>query len=147
MAGQLVGIVNAKISEEGIEGLGFAIPIDIAYCIIDDLVKYGYVRGIVDSGLTVIEVTDQNRYYAYQKYGITTTGVIIFESKNTDNLKFGDKIVNIDGVEIKSAQDVEIAIKSHKVGDTVAVTVKRNGETVEVELTLAEKVPESVSFD
>lgn len=147
MAGQLVGIVNAKISEEGIEGLGFAIPIDVAYCIIDDLVKFGYVRGVVDSGLTVIEVTDQNRYYAYQKYGITTMGVIIFESKNTDKLKFGDKVVSIDGVPVKSAQDVEVAIKSHKVGDTVKVTVKRSGETVEVDLKLAEKIPKSVSFD
>ncbi len=147
MAGQLIGIVNAKISEEGIEGLGFAIPIDVAYCIIDDLVKYGYVRGIVDSGLTVIEVTDQNRYYVYQKYGISTTGVIIFESKYSDELKFGDKIVKMDGVEVNSAQDVDVVIKSHKVGDTVKVTVERNGKTVEAGLVLAEKVPESVSFD
>ena len=147
MAGQLVGVVNAKISEEGIEGLGFAIPIDVAYCIIDDLVKYGYVRGIVDSGLTVIEVNDQNRYYAYQKYGITTTGVIIFESKNTDALKFGDKIVRMDGIEVNSAQEVDVIIKSHKVGDAVTVSVERSGKTVEVVLTLAEKIPESVSFD
>lgn len=147
MAGQLIGIVNAKISEEGIEGLGFAIPIDVAYCIIDDIVKYGYVRGVVDSGLTVIEVTEQNRIYAYHQYGISTVGVIIFESANTDQLKFGDKIVLINGTEVNTAADVDVIIKSHKVGDTVKVTVERNGKRLTVDLTLTEKVPETVVFD
>ena len=145
MAGQLVGIVNAKISEEGIEGLGFAIPIDVAYCIIDDLINYGYVRGVVDSGLTVMDVTAQNYYYFYD-YGIRTTGVIIFESKNTSDLEFGDKILKIDGVDIESSADVEVILKSHKVGDTLKLIIQRGGVKLSVNLTLTEKVPEKVVF-
>ena len=146
MAGQLVGIVNAKISEEGIEGLGFAIPIDVAYCIIDDLINYGYVRGVVDSGLTVMDVTAQNYYYFYD-YGIRTTGVIIFESKNTSDLEFGDKILKIDGVDIESSADVEVILKSHKVGDTLKLIIQRGGVKLSVNLTLTEKVPEKVVFE
>lgn len=145
MAGQLVGIVNAKISEEGIEGLGFAIPIDVAFSTIDDLINYGYVRGVVDCGLTVMDVTAQNYYYFYD-YGIRTTGVIVFESKNSAELKFGDKITEIDGVEISSSHDVEVVVKSHKVGDVLTVTVVRLGMEIEVELVLTEKIPEKVVF-
>ena len=147
MAGQLIGIVNAKVAEEGIEGLGFAIPIDIAYVIIKDLIDYGYVRGVVDSGLTVMDVTHQNLPYVYQKYGIITTGVIIIDSKNTDELKHGDKIVSMNGSEIVSSADVEFILKSCEVGDVVKVTVDRNGTAFEVGLTLTEKVPDSVSFE
>lgn len=146
MAGQLIGIVNAKISEEGIEGLGFAIPIDIAHPTISDLVKCGYVRGVVDSGLTVMEVTNQNLYYAYQKYGITSTGVIIIESRNSSELQLGDIIVSVNGSSISSASDIEIILKQFSVGDTITLTVKRNNENKEVKLTLTEKVPDQVSF-
>lgn len=146
MAGQLIGIVNAKISEEGIEGLGFAIPIDIAHPIISDLIKYGYVRGVVDSGLTIMEVTNQNLYYAYQKYGITSTGVIIIESRNTSELQLGDIIVSVNGSSIFSASDIELILKQFSVGDTITLTVKRNNENKEVKLTLTEKVPDQVSF-
>jgi serine protease Do len=146
MAGQLIGIVNAKISEEGIEGLGFAIPIDIAHPIISDLIKYGYVRGVVDSGLTIMEVTNQNLYYAYQKYGITSTGVIIIESRNTSELQLGDIIVSVNGSAISSASDIELILKQFSVGDTITLTVKRNNENKEVKLTLTEKVPDQVSF-
>lgn len=146
MAGQLIGIVNAKVSEEGIEGLGFAIPIDIAHPIISDLIKYGYVRGVVDSGLTIMEVTNQNLYYAYQKYGITSTGVIIIESRNSSELQLGDIIVSVNGSAISSASDIELILKQFTVGDTIKLTVKRNNENKEVKLTLTEKVPDQVSF-
>ncbi len=147
MAGQLIGVINAKISEEGIEGLGFAIPIDIAYPVIEDLVKYGYVRGVVDSGLTVMEVTEQNRYYVYQKYGISTVGVIIIESRNTSELKPGDIIVSVNGDSISSASEIDLILRGCNVGDSITLTVKRSGQEKSVELTLTEKVPDRVSFD
>ena len=147
MAGQLIGIVNAKVSEEGIEGLGFAIPIDVAHCIIEDLIQYGYVRGKVDSGLTVMEVTSQNIHYAYSKYGISTLGVIVIESRNTSDLELGDIIISVDGVSISSASDIELLLKGKNVGDTLTVKIKRDGSEKSVSLPLTEKVPDSVSFD
>ncbi len=147
MAGQLVGIVNAKISEEGIEGLGFAIPIDIAYEIIDDLVDYGYVRGKVDTGLELIDVTNKNLMSAYQNYGVTTTGVIIIESKYSSELYCGDKIVSINNVQISSSTDIKLLLKSCSIGDRIKVVVLRNGEEKTAEIILREKVPDLVSFE
>ena len=147
MAGQLIGVVNAKISQTGIEGLGFAIPIDVAHTVIVDLIEYGYVRGVVSSGLTVLDVTAQNRYIVYQRYGISTIGVVVLESANTDELKLGDKIISIDGVEIETSDDITLLLKSYSVGDTVTVKISRDGKESEVSLTLTEQVPESVIFD
>ena len=147
MAGELVGIVNAKISEAGIEGLGFAIPIDVAYRIIEDIISYGYVRGVVDSGLTVIEVTKQNLPFAYANYGISSIGVIVIESRYSDELKLGDKITSIEGRQIKTAEDISLLLKTCSVGDVITVTVERNGDKLNVELTLREKQPDSVDFN
>ncbi len=147
MAGQLIGIVNSKISEEGIEGLGFAIPIDVAHSVIEDLVKYGYVRGVVDSGLTVMEVTNQNYHYAYQKYGIKTTGVIIIDSKNSSELNIGDRIVSVNGISVSSAEEIDVIFKSCNVGDSILIVAERNGAELKVNITLTEKIPDSVTFD
>ncbi|MBQ9132104.1 MAG: trypsin-like peptidase domain-containing protein, partial [Clostridia bacterium] len=64
--GKLIGIVNAKYASEGVEGLAFAIPIDSAFLVEQDLIRYGYVRGVVDDGLSTLDITEANlRYYYY----------------------------------------------------------------------------------
>ena len=146
MAGELIGVVNAKAAGEDVEGLGFAIPIDFAHKIIEDLVNYGYVRDVVDHGLVMLDVTTQNLPFAYQKYGITTTGVVIVESEYTKELKHGDVIIAINGASINTSNDVNIAVKAYSVGETVSVTVKRGDKTVNVSLVLHEKKPETVDF-
>lgn len=147
MAGRLVGVVNAKASGEDLEGLGFAIPIDIAHKVIEDLINFGYVRGIADHGLVLLDVNSQNLPYAYQKYGITSTGVVVVGSQYGGSFEYGDVVIAVNGTEISSSNEVDIAVKSHGVGETVIFTVLRNGKTVSVSLTLREKVPEYVSFD
>ena len=146
-AGELVGIINAKISEEGIEGLGFAIPIDVAYCMIQDILNYGYVRGVVDTGLTVLQVSNQNLPFAYANYGITSVGVIIIESRYTNELKLGDKIVAIDGKKVDTVDEINILLQSYSVGDVMRITIERDSKTLNVDLLLREKQPESVDFD
>ena len=146
MAGQLVGVVNAKAAGSDVEGLGFAIPVDYAHIIIEDLVNYGYVRGKVDHGLIMLDVTAQNLPSAYRKYGITNIGVVILDSAYSDALKYGDTIVSVNGQEVSSSSDVELIIKKLHVGDVVTFCVTRGKEQVEVKLELHEKVPDTVSF-
>ena len=147
MAGQLVGIVNAKIAEEGIEGLGFAIPIDIAYKTITEIMEGGSA-GVADDGLTVIDVKSVTAAY---KYGVSFLGAIIIESKYTDELKYGDCITAVNGIEIESADDIDIIIESLNVGDEITVSVVRrvNGANVQkdVKITLREMVSDSVNFN
>lgn len=145
MKGELVGIVNAKASGEDIEGLGFAIPVDTAYTVICDLVQYGYVRGVPDCGLSTIDITAQNLYTFY-RYGITSTGVMIYESKYSDELKSGDMIVSVNGISVSSSSEVESIIQACSVGDSVTFTVQRSNKTVNVSLTLRERVPDYINF-
>ena len=56
LKGELIGIVNAKYTATGAEGLGFAIPVDTAYAVELDLIRYSYVRGVVDHGLTTVDI-------------------------------------------------------------------------------------------
>ncbi len=147
MAGQLIGVVNAKAAGEDVEGLGFAIPIDFAHRVIEDLINYGYVRGVVDHGLIMLDVTGKNLAAAYRKYGITSIGVYILESRFTSELKFGDRILSINGSEVAGAAQADLICKSYSVGDTVTVAVSRGEQIIEVKLTLQEKVPDSVSFE
>ena len=125
MSGELIGIVNAKQSSTGIEGLGFAIPANIVRKDINDLLTHGYIQGRVTLGIDV-------RYYTNQSLG-GTTGVFVSNGGNTD-LWVMDRIVKIGDVEINTLSDFNSAIKKLTVGDTVDVQVVRSGvmNTVQV---------------
>ena len=60
---------------------------------------------------------------------------------------FGDTIVSIDSYRIETIADVELVMKNYKVGDKITVKVKRSGVTVDVEVILEEKVPDTVDFN
>ena len=141
-AGQLVGIVNAKCSSEEVEGLGFAIPIDKAYDIITELIDYRYVRGKAGIGLTLVDVTSSQTAMVY--FNSRYIGVYVYESKDTDELKYGDLIVSVDDVKIESTDDIENILRQKGVGDVITVNVYRSstGKMFDVELTLTEYIPE-----
>lgn len=101
----------------------------------------------VDCGLSVWEVTEENRFFVYKKFGIDSIGVIIFDSENSSKLRFGDRILEIEGAKIKSPRDIDEIIKNCKVGDTVRVTVDRKGERIVVDLLITERLAEKVNFD
>jgi len=142
MKGQLVGIVNAKSSGSNIDNIGFAIPSDTAYDIIYELITYGYVTGRVDAGLTLIDITDT---YTAWYYGVSTLGVYVYDSKYTDEIQSGDRIVSVNGVEVSTAGDINGEISGLSVGDTVVLRISRKGKQFDVNLTLREYVPTSVS--
>ncbi len=139
MAGELVGVVNAKMSSEEIEGLGFAIPADTAYEIACELIEYRYVRGRVTTGLTLVDVgsVQTAMYYFNSRH----TGVYVYDSVS-DVLKYGDFILSVNGTEISESGEINELICDAKVGDTVTFVVYRNKEAVTVELTLMEQIPE-----
>ena len=142
--GELIGIVNAKYEQTGVEGLAFAIPIDWAYKVQLDLMKYGYVRGIADSGLTVVEVNQDNFYqYAYY-YGVKTQGVYVIESQYCEDLRNKDLIVSVNGIEVSTSAQLNAVCKACKIGDTVEVLYSRDGNTYTTQLTLQEYVPEHI---
>lgn len=135
MYGELVGIVNAKSSGTDIEGLGFAIPIDTAKEVIDDIISNGYVTGRVEAGFSLLEVTDA---MTARMYGVSTLGLYIMESKSAD-FQRGDRIIAMDGKEIADVAGFKDLLEDHSVGDVVQITVIRDGATQTISLTLGEK--------
>ena len=135
LRGELIGIVNAKYSSEGAEGLGFAIPSDTVVRIYEDLIRYGYVKGRPDSGITL-----GTMYYNFFNYAICIT-----ESRYTDALLPYDVLVSIDGVQPKSLAEAEAMLKSYEIGDVITVVVSRTeGRTSTkhtVEITVREYEP------
>lgn len=143
LAGQLVGIVNAKYAAEGVEGLAFAIPIDSAYAVECDLIEHGYVRGVADCGLELLDITRAN-LSGYRWCGIDTVGVYVVSSEYTDELKNKDRIVSVDATAVSTADEVQAIVSQHKVGDSLTFVVSRDGKEVSVTVTLREYVPDSV---
>ena len=132
--GELIGIVNAKSSGSDIEGLGFAIPINTAKKIIEDLISTGYVRGRVSAGLEVVDVATAR---AAMRYQVNQTGLYIASSKDSQ-LQSGDRITGLNDASITDLASFRTALSQYNVGDTVRITVQRGSETVTANITLTE---------
>lgn len=142
--GELVGIVNAKSSGSDVEGLGFAIPIDKAKPIIEELMKNGYVSNRPQLGVSLQTISDQ---VTAQQLGVHWAGVYIASimegsSANKAGLKVGDRIISIDEEEVASANDVKAIIDKHSVGDTLEIQISRDDRLMVIEVTLSEAVQE-----
>ena len=138
--GQLVGIVNAKSAGTAVEGLGFAIPINDALTVTEQLMEYGYVRGKVDIGVLFRDVTQNQFYYYYNiKPGVYVDSLV--EGLNDDVLKVGDRIIAVNSNEISSSADIMSVVSECAVGDKIKFQLYRDGHFIEVEVTCYEKVP------
>ncbi|MGN1344378.1 MAG: S1C family serine protease [Traorella sp.] len=136
--GELIGIVNAKSSGSDIEGIGFAIPINIAKDIVTDLVETGKVSGRLVLGINYYEISNLSMA---TKYGVNTLGLLIAEVSPNSNaeragLKAKDVIVEVDGEQVTTSEDLKNALNSHKVGDTMKFCVVRDKEYVELSVVL-----------
>ena len=141
MNGELVGIVNAKSSSSDAEGLGFAIPINDAIKVAQELLENGYVTGRPYLGVTYLAVTDAQ---TAQQLGVNAYGVYIVDvtkggPADQAGLKAGDRIVSVDGSEIAAKDDLGTLMQKHAAGDTLAITVARDGQMQTVNVTLGEK--------
>ncbi|MCX7902896.1 MAG: trypsin-like peptidase domain-containing protein [Caloramator sp.] len=137
--GQVIGINTAKISSTGLEGLGFAIPINDAKPIIDQLVMFGYVKGRPFIGISGREITET----IAQMYNIPQGVYVISVTPNTGaynaGIKAGDILVKLAGQEIKTLKDIDAIKSKYKAGDTVDTVIYRNGKKITLKLTFSEE--------
>ena len=141
MNGELVGIVNAKSSSSDAEGLGFAIPINDAIKVAQELLENGYVTGRPYLGITYLAVTDAQTasQLGVNAYGVYVVEVVKGGPAEKAGLQAGDRIVSVDGTEIASKDDLGTLMQKHAAGDTLSITVARDGQMHTVSLTLGEK--------
>jgi serine protease Do len=134
----------AKSSGSDVEGLGFAIPVNTAKNVADELKQYGYVKGRVDTGMSFIDLTSAQKALLY---GVNRLGVYVQSVESGSNaanagFKSGDMIAYVGNTKITGEAALTQALDQHKVGDTVSITVIRNGYSGTLSLKLAEYTPD-----
>ena len=149
--GQVIGVVTAKYSDTDVEGLGFAIPINDAARIAEDLITKGYVTGKAYLGVSLNSDYGVDRYsIAYAQYynmplGAYVESVMKGGAAEKAGLQKGDIITQLGDSEISSYTDLKNAIKHYSAGDSAALTFYRAGESQTVTVTFDEAVPEGVN--
>jgi Do/DeqQ family serine protease len=151
--GELIGINTAIASQTGsYAGYAFAIPVNLAKKILDDLQKYGSVkRGIL--GVSFPSPAAQDQFLKQQGInpasvtGIFITGVQPGGAAASAGLKEGDIIQSIDGVQLLSSSDFSERIARHKPGDVLKLTYLRNGKSATASVTLKSEEPQKTTAE
>ena len=136
--GEVIGIVTAKYASSGVEGLGFAIPINDAVTISEQLIENGYVTGKAYLGVNL----DDIKAYAIQYYKVPQ-GAYVYSTvegacAEKSGIQAGDIITALDGAKVTSVAELKSLLKLHSAGETVTVTVYREGSSVDITVTLDE---------
>ena len=140
--GEVIGI-NAMIIQPG-QGIGFAIPINLARTIMLELIKTGKViRPWVGIGLQDITADLMKFFNLREKEGALISQVYGGSPAEEAGLKAGDVVTEIDGVKIKNSQDVVREVLKKQVGQKVNFVVLREGKRLEISVTTAQ-MPEKI---
>lgn len=139
--GQVIGINTLKASGTGVEGLGFAIPINSTKSISSDLIQYNKVKRPY-IGITGSDITDsiiENNPTAKLVIGAYIRDIEDYSPAEKAGLKIGDIIIKADGKEVKTMDDLNDIKNTHNIGDTMTLTISRDGNEKEITITLAEQ--------
>ena len=136
--GQVIGINTLKVSSTGVEGIGFAIPVNSTTDVINQLKTYKKVKRpyIGISGRDLNEATAK-RYNMVE--GIYIVTVDEFSAAEKAGLKVGDVIIEADGKRIKTMNELNEIKNTHSIGDTMKLKIHRDGAEKEITLTLGEQ--------
>ncbi len=140
--GEVIGINTAKISSNQLEGLGFAIPIDEAKPVIDDLLQSGYVRGRPVIGIGGRNVTKQMADAYNMKVGIYVVSMSPVSPAYMAGVQIGDIIVEVNGQAVETVDQLNEIKNKHTVGDKLELKIYRNGSFINIPLVLGEEIPE-----
>ena len=137
--GQVIGINSVKISASGVEGLGFAIPINDAKHVVDQLMTFGYVKGRTFIGISGRDITDTlSKYYNLPK-GVYITEVTAGSGAAKAGIQIEDILVSLDGKTVETMRDVDKIKEVRKPDDTVTAIVVRANMRFSLKLTFDEE--------
>lgn len=138
--GQVIGINSAKMSSSygsaSVEGLGFAIPINDAKIIIDDLINNGYVSGRPQIGITTVDIDEAYSSYLGLPMGVYVRSISENSAAEEANIRIGDVIIGINDEAVTSADELNAVKNQFKAGDTITLKIYRDGEDIDVSLVL-----------
>ena len=136
--GELIGIVNAKSSGSDVEGIGFAIPVNIAKEVAEQLITNGKVEGRLTLGISYVEISNVQ---TAMSYGVNTLGLLVAEvseGSNAERAGFmkGDLIIAADEEQISSSAELKAKLQSHVPGDTMTFKVIRDKHYIDLSVVL-----------
>ena len=135
--GKVIGINTLKLSGTGVEGIGFAIPINSATDVISQLKDHQKVlRPYI--GITGINLDEQTAKKYKLEVGVYVKSVEDFSAAEKAGIKAGDVIVKADGKSITAMDELNKIKNSHQIGDNMTLTINRNGTNKDITVTLAE---------
>lgn len=142
MEGQVIGINTIKLSSSGfttVEGLGFAIPIDSAKPIVDELVEKGYVTGRPAFGFDVEQLESRISLYYDLPGKLYIRSVETNSDAYAQGIRSGDIITAIDGQEVYTVDEFNRIKNEYSAGDQIPLTIFRRGHNYEVTVTLMDR--------
>lgn len=136
--GQVIGINTLKLSGTGIEGIGFAIPINSTVDIYKQLISDGKVKRPY-IGISGRDINEQTAKQYKLVEGVYIVSVEPYSSAEKAGLKSYDVITEVDGNKITSMDELNEIKNSHKIGDIINLKVYRDNNYVDVQVTLGEQ--------
>lgn len=136
--GKVIGINTLKLSGTGIEGMGFAIPINSTTDITSQLIQYSKVKRPY-IGITGMDLNEQTAKANKLVVGIYVKAVDDFSAGEKAGIKIGDVIVEADGKKVTSMNELNEIKNSHQIGDEMKIKVNRDGQEKELTITLGEQ--------
>ena len=136
--GKVIGINTLKLSGTGIEGIGFAIPINSTTDVTSQLIEYSKVKRPY-IGITGMDLTEELAKANNLVVGVYVKSVEDFSSAAKAGIKPGDVIIEADGTKVTTMDDLNKVKNSHKIGDEMKIKVNRDGQERELTVTLGEQ--------
>ena len=143
-AGNLIGIVVAKSSGTGVEGLGFAIPINDVKTVMNDLTRFGTVQGRIKLGVTLVDINTDDLLALYR---VTEQGVYILKVDESGNaaragLQSGDRIVAINGQVVSASAEIGRFLKTIEPGSQINIEVIRENRSLTISVEMQASGPQ-----
>lgn len=135
--GEVIGINTLKLSGTGVEGMGFAIPINSTTDVVEQLIEFQTVKRPY-IGIEGVSVDEKTAKQYNIPIGIYVYTVQKDSPADKAGLQKGDVITKIEETEIKSVNELNKEKNQHNIGDTVTLNVYKNGKDSEVQITLEE---------
>lgn len=136
--GQVIGVNTLKLSGTGIEGMGFAIPINSTKDIYSQLIQYNKVKRPY-IGIRGIDLTEDLAKANNLVVGIYVQSVEDFSAAQKADIRNGDVVIEADGQKVTKMEELNELKNKHNIGDEFKIKVNRNGEEKEITLTLGEE--------
>ena len=136
--GKVIGVNTLKLTGDDVEGMGFAIPINSTTDITSQLIQYSKVRRPY-IGVTGMDLDAETARRNNLVEGIYVKDVVTFSAAEKGGMKIGDVIVKADGTDVKTMDELNAIKNSHNIGDEMKITVNRDGQEIDLTITLGEQ--------